>query len=179
MEAVLELSQLEAGSYDTDHQTIHLGPLVRRLADEFELQAKEGDIALDVEIDETPVEAYADETAVRRIVSNLLDNALKFTPEGGRVTVRARIDDAETAIVEVEDTGVGIGEEALSTVFEAFKQESEGLTREYEGAGLGLSIVHELVETLGGQIEVDSEKGVGTCITVHLPKTSGGGTPEA
>ena len=179
MEAVLELSQLEAGSYDTDRQTIHLAPLVRRLADEFELQAKEDEITLDVETGEPPVEAYADETAVRRIVSNLLDNALKFTPDGGQVTLRARTEDAETAVVEVEDTGVGIGEEALSKVFEAFKQESEGLTREYEGAGLGLSIVRELVETLRGQIEVDSEKGVGTCMTVHLPKTSGGGTPGA
>ena len=179
MEAVLELSQLEAGSYDTDRQTIHLAPLVRRLADEFELQAKEDEITLDVETGEPPVEAYADETAVRRIVSNLLDNALKFTPDGGQVTLRARTEDAETAVVEVEDTGVGIGEEALSKVFEAFKQESEGLTREYEGAGLGLSIVRELVETLRGQIEVDSEKGEGTCMTVHLPKTSGGGTPGA
>jgi len=68
---------------------------------------------------------------------------------------------------------VGIDEEALPGVFDAFKQESEGLTREYEGAGLGLSIVHELVETLGGRIEVDTEKGEGTCISVHLPKTSG------
>jgi len=173
MEAVLELSQLEAGSYNADRQVVGLAPLVQRLADEFEIQAKEGEITLTVEIDDEPVAAYADETAVRRIISNLLDNALKFTPKGGRVMLRVRADDAGSAVVEVEDTGVGIAEEALPGVFDAFKQESEGLTREYEGAGLGLSIVHELVETLGGRIEVDTEKGEGTCISVHLPKTSG------
>ena len=177
MEAVLELSQLEAGSYDTDRQIIRLAPLVRRLADEFELQAKEDEITLTVEIDDEPVEAYADETAIRRIVSNLLDNALKFTPPDGQVALRVQTEDAETVALSVEDTGVGIAEDALPVVFEAFKQESEGLTREYEGAGLGLSIVHELVETLGGRIEVDSEKGEGTRMVVYLPRTSGEGSP--
>jgi len=74
--------------------------------------------------------------------------------------------------IEVEDTGVGISEEALPGIFEAFKQESEGFTREYEGAGLGLSIVQGLVETLGGRIEVDTEKGEGTCMSVHLPRST-------
>ena len=69
-------------------------------------------------------------------------------------------EDAET-VVEIEDTGVGIAEEALSDVFEAFRQESVGLTREYEGAGLGLSIMRKLVDTLGGTIDLDSEEGEG------------------
>ena len=170
MEAVLQLSQLEAGSYTLDRETVRLGSLVRRIVDEFELQAEEGDVAIHVETGEGPVEAYADNTAVRRVLSNLLDNAIKFTPDGGHVRVRAYAEEGETIVV-VEDTGVGIAEEALTEVFEAFKQESEGLTREFEGAGLGLSIAKELVDALGGSIEVEAEKGKGTRMTVRLPRT--------
>jgi len=70
----------------------------------------------------------------------------------------------------VQDTGIGISEEALPNIFEAFTQESEGLTREYEGAGLGLSIVQKLVDALGGTIEVETQKGEGTCFIVQLPR---------
>jgi signal transduction histidine kinase len=125
------------------------------------------------------VDIYADETAVRRVIGNLVDNALKFTPSDGRVTVRTRIEGPKTVILEVQDTGIGIAEEALPTVFDAFKQESEGLTREYEGAGLGLSIVQKLVEALGGRIDVDSAKGEGTRVTVRLPRTSGDGSSSS
>jgi signal transduction histidine kinase len=98
----------------------------------------------------------------------LLENALKFTPEGGRITLRVRRD-GDDAILEVEDTGIGISEEALPDIFDAFKQESEGLDREYEGSGLGLSNVRKLTDLLGGSIDVESEKGHGTCFTVRLP----------
>jgi PAS domain S-box-containing protein len=172
MEAVLQLSQLEAGGYTLDRDSLRLDSLVHRIVDEFELQAEENGVSVHVETPDTPVETYADDTAVRRVLSNLLDNALKFTPEGGEVWVRTYADGAET-VVDIEDTGVGIAEEALSDVFTAFKQESEGLTREYEGAGLGLSIVRELVDALGGTITLDSEKGEGTCVTVRLPRTKG------
>jgi PAS domain S-box-containing protein len=172
MEAVLQFAQLEAGSYTLDRETLRLDSLLRRIADEFELQAEESDVAIHVETGGDPVEAYVDDTAVRRVLGNLLDNALKFTPEGGEVWVRTYAEGHET-VVEIEDTGVGIADEALSDVFEAFKQESEGLTREFEGAGLGLAIVRELVNALGGSIAVDTEKGEGTRMAVRLPRTKG------
>ena len=177
LEAVLQLSQLEAGSYSLDRESLRLDAIVKRIANEVALQAKESGVDLDLEPGTAPVDVYADETAVRRVITNLVDNAIKFTPEGGQVTLRAYTGESGTAVLEVEDTGVGISEEALPEVFDAFKQESEGLTREYEGAGLGLSIVRELVETLGGRIDVDTEKGEGTCIIVHLPRTSGETAP--
>ena len=173
LEAVLELSQLEAGSYAIDRVRVDLPFMAHRIADEFEPQSVEQGVALAVEATDADGTVYADETAVRRIISNLLDNAIKFTPEGGQVTVRVRTDEAEWVALEVQDTGVGISDDALPRVFEAFKQESEGLTREYEGAGLGLSIVRELVDALGGRIEVDTEKSEGTCFTVFLPRATG------
>jgi signal transduction histidine kinase len=169
MEAVLQLSQLEAGSYTLDREPLSLASLARRLTDEFELQAQESDVSMQVEVAGESVEAYADETAVRRIISNLLDNAIKFTPDGGTVWIRVYVEET-TSVVAIEDTGVGIAEKAQSDVFRAFKQESEGLTREYEGAGLGLAIAQELVTVLGGTIGVDSEKGEGTRMTVRLPR---------
>lgn len=75
----------------------------------------------------------------------------------------------KSAVFEVEDTGIGIDEDALPQVFEAFRQESEGVAREYEGTGLSLSIVKELTDALGGRIEVESEKGTGTRIAAHFP----------
>jgi PAS domain S-box-containing protein len=170
MEAVLELSQLEAGSYAIDRASVDLRRLVHHVVDEFEPQAQTHGVTVAVQAADAPVEAYADRTAVRRVIVNLLDNAIKFTPEGGRVTVRLRPEGDEWVVLAVEDTGVGIAADALPTVFKAFKQESEGLTREYEGVGLGLAIVHELVQALGGRIDVDSEKGEGTHVVVHLPR---------
>jgi PAS domain S-box-containing protein len=172
LEAVLELSQLEAGSYAIEREPVDVVFLARRIVDEFEPQSEENGVAVEVTGDEDTGPAYADETAVRRIISNLLDNAIKFTPDGGRVTIRIRPDGADWVMLAVEDTGVGIAEEALPRVFEAFKQESEGLTREYEGAGLGLSIVNKLVKALGGEVEVETEKDEGTCFFVRLPRAT-------
>ena len=82
-------------------------------------------------------------------------------------------EEAGNAYVEVEETEVGISEEAQPEIFQAFKQESDGLNRAYEGTGLGLSIVQELTDALGGTVEVESEKGQGSRFTVRLPATEG------
>lgn len=108
-----------------------------------------------------------DEEAVTRIGENLIENAVKFTPEGGHVEIRLH-KTGNVAVLEVEDTGIGIGEDALPDVFTTFRQESEGLDREYEGTGLRLSIVEQFVKVLGGTIEVVSEKGTGSCFRVRL-----------
>ncbi len=109
------------------------------------------------------------EDAVHRICRNLLENAIKFTPKGGRVEVRVRSEDTG-AVLQVEDTGIGMKPENVPELFRAFKQESEGPAREYEGSGLGLSTVKRLTEELGGTVEVDTEKGEGTCFSIRLPQ---------
>ncbi len=170
LDSVLELSRLESGAYTLDDDSAYLDVVVREVAQELNLRAHEKGIQLEVGSPGASVEAGLDETAVRRIVRNLVENAIKFTPEGGKVQVRVEPEDEETVVLAVEDTGVGIAEEAREDIFDAFKQESEGLGREYEGSGLGLSIVDRLTTMLGGTIEVESEKGTGTRFAVRLPR---------
>jgi signal transduction histidine kinase len=168
LESVLDFSELEAGAHDLERSPVDLAAITEDVATRHRSSAEEASLSMEIERPDEPVRAYSNDAALRRIAENLIDNAIKFTPEGGRVSVRVREDD-ETVVLEVEDTGIGIDEDALPQVFEAFRQESEGMAREYEGTGLGLSIVHELVDALGGEIDVDTEKGEGTRFVVRLP----------
>jgi signal transduction histidine kinase len=120
-----------------------------------------------------------DQPKVQQILANLLSNAVKFTPEGGRIDIRATLDeqgpDEPWIHLAVADTGVGIAEEDQQTIFEKFRQGrtfqvgDDAMTREYSGTGLGLSIVRELCRLLGGDIELESQLGQGSTFIVHLP----------
>lgn len=181
LESVLQLSKLEAGASTLEREPVVLQEGMQTTIDLLEPTAEGKAIAVDTAWPEQSVVGLWNQNAVRRIGRNLLENALKFTPKGGRVAVR--IDQTEArAVLEIEDTGIGIAEEHLPDIFQAFRQESEGIRREYEGSGLGLSIVDQLVDELGGTVEVETEKGKGTCFTVYLPLTDeadGGGTSGA
>src|SRR5439155_750060 len=119
--------------------------------------------------------ATADDVAVRgdreqlqQVILILLDNAVRYTAEGGRVHVQARRD-GSNAIVTVHDTGIGIGEEELERVFERFYRADEARNRQSGGAGLGLAIARELVMRHGGRISVESTEGAGSTFTIQLP----------
>jgi two-component system phosphate regulon sensor histidine kinase PhoR len=109
----------------------------------------------------------ADEAGLRTILDNLLDNAIKYTPSGGRVSVRWEAD-GDAGRIEVADTGVGIPEEHLSRIFERFYRVDRARSRELGGTGLGLSIVKHLTHVFGGRIDVESTPGVGSKFTVRL-----------
>ena len=119
--------------------------------------------------DETLV--LADEEAVRQIVDNLIDNAIKYTPEGGSVSVSCS-GDHDAVSIEVADTGIGIPRDDLPRIFERFYRVDKARSRELGGTGLGLSIVKHLVQSIGGQIDVTSRVGSGSKFTVHLPGAS-------
>jgi len=169
LDSVLQLSKLEAGISEIERKEVDLARLTRETVELLRPSAEEKDVALDTKLPGGPVTGMWNEGALNRIAENLIENAIKFTPEDGTVTVRLR-EDQEATVLAIEDTGVGIAESAQAEIFEAFQQESEGLGREFEGSGLGLSIVKRLVEAHEGTIEVESEKGVGSCFSVHLPK---------
>jgi PAS domain S-box-containing protein len=170
LESVLELSRLEAGTFDLNREEVQLAAIASDTMERLRPQAQRKGLSLTIDRPDRPVTGLLNEEALRRILENLLENAIKFTPEGGTVSVHVRTDDADGALVlSVEDTGVGISDEALPEIFEAFKQESEGMDREYEGSGLGLSIVQEITDALGGTLHVETEKGEGSRFIVRLP----------
>lgn len=173
LDSVLELSKLDAGAYLLRRTDVDIPDRVRGTIEMMQPMAETAGVSLSLQADaETPLVGSLDAGAVDRVVTNLISNALKFTPEGGDVRVRVdqdQSDDEPVAVVMVEDNGVGIKSEFLPNLFDAFRQESDGMRRTHEGAGLGLTITRRLTQLLGGTISVESEKGEGTCFTVRFP----------
>jgi signal transduction histidine kinase len=165
---ILELSNIESGRREVVPEAVDLSMVfsacLRRHAD----AARDGDVALVVEIADDATGLYTDWAMLKRIVGHLLSNAVKFTPAGGRVTLWAgrRGDHVE---ITVQDNGVGIAPADLPHVFDAFWQAAPGISRTYEGTGLGLTVVKTLVELLGGRVRLDSEAGRGTTARISLP----------
>jgi signal transduction histidine kinase len=114
----------------------------------------------------------ADRDKLIQVLTNLLSNAAKFTRQGGRVDVRAFVDDG-VAVVEVEDTGMGIPPDQIEAIFERFRQVGDSLTAKPEGAGLGLPISREIVHQHRGSLTVRSVVGEGSCFRVTLPLAAG------
>jgi signal transduction histidine kinase len=142
---------------------------VRDTADRLKPKAQSTGVTVHADLPDAPVRITADRDALRRIQRNLLSNALKYTDEGGHAWVRVRDEDG-MAVLEVEDTGIGMDPEQVDQLFDAFEQASTGTNRLHEGSGLGLALVDRLVDRMNGSIEVETEKGVGTCFTVRFPK---------
>jgi len=165
--SVLDLSQLEAGAMNLTPRAFVLQEVIEDAVHGFSRTAADQEITLDVVVPDDPIEVYQDRAALQRVVTNLVSNAVKFTLTGG-VTARLEVADTHCRIT-VADTGVGISPDFLPQLFDAFVQESKGDGRSFEGTGLGLAITRDLVELMGGEIAVDSEKGVGTTFVVTVP----------
>jgi signal transduction histidine kinase len=168
LNAVLNLSKLEAGEAQLTPETVDLAAQTEEIAQQLRPQAE--DAAVDLHLQATEVvPARADEGGLQVVLRNLISNAIKYTDAGGQVWVRTRRAD-ETSVLEVEDTGIGMNPEQVPTLFEPFRQASEGTSREYEGTGLGLAVTKQVIDQMGGDIEVDTKEGTGTCFTVRLPR---------
>jgi len=165
--SVLDLSQLEAGAMTLTPRVFVLQEVIEDAVHGFSRAAADQEITLDVVVPDAPIDVYQDRAALQRVMTNLVSNAVKFTLEGG-VTVRLAVEGKHCRIT-VADTGVGISPDFLPQLFDAFVQESKGDGRSFEGTGLGLAITQDLVELMGGEIAVDSQKGTGTTFVVTLP----------
>lgn len=168
LDSVLQLSKLEAGGRSLNPRRVDLTDEVRTVVTEQRARSEADNIEVRAETPSEPVLGHCDPTAVQRILTNLVSNGIKFTEPGDEVIVRVSRAD-EQARLQVEDTGVGMSASFQEEMFEAFKQESTGLARQYEGSGLGLSLVKELVDRHDGTLEVESAPGEGTTMTVYLP----------
>jgi len=173
---VLDLSKIEAGKMELDLSCFDLGLLLEHSATLVRERAQRHGLALELMVDDGLAEWVADARKVKQVVVNLLTNAVKFTPNGGRVSVRARHLNGvngragEWAEVSVSDTGVGIAREDQALVFEEFRQASGDVLRKAEGTGLGLALVKRFVELHGGEVALDSEPGRGSTFSFTLPQ---------
>ncbi|MGM0706183.1 MAG: PAS domain S-box protein, partial [Bacteroidota bacterium] len=171
LKSVLDLSKLEAGAMTLSPVPVAVHTEVQNTVDLFQPRADEHEVTLAAHGTDTKCTAVLDKSALDRVLSNIISNAIKFTPAGGSVNVSLHTD-PDSVEIEVADTGVGIDEAFLPDLFEAFTQESTGNTRAFEGSGLGLAITKRLVDMMEGTIEVESTKGEGTTFTVRLPRES-------
>jgi signal transduction histidine kinase len=160
---LLDLSRLDAGLVELDRKTYRLSDLLQSIAAPFFPATLEKGICLDVQAD-NQVDIVCDKTRLQIVLSNLLDNALKFTHPGGTIEVSGK-KHAGQVIIEVRDNGVGIAAEDLPHIFERFYR---GRTTE-KGSGLGLAIVYSNVQTLGGSVKAESQPGQGSRFTITLP----------
>ncbi len=164
---ILDLSRVEAGKTEVNITEFKLDELLTELKELLQPQFEGKEISLKLENMSTRDTIRTDKGKLHQILLNLLGNAIKFTQQG-HVLLRCR-DDGKAVVFEVEDTGIGIPAEQQVQIFEAFKQVDEQANRAFEGTGLGLAICREYVHLLGGDIELRSETGKGSCFSLYLP----------
>ena len=165
---LLDLSKLEAGKMEIQLQEGDLSQFLQYIFSSFESLGQDKNILFQYQQSREHQFAYFDADKIEKITTNLLSNAFKFTPENGRVQIRADYSDT-SLLIEVKDYGIGIDKERLPKIFERFYQIDDSAQRHYEGTGVGLALVKELVEVLGGTISVISELGQGTTFNINLP----------
>lgn len=165
---LLDASKLESGTMRLDLTTIEVRPLVEELRETMLPMAREKDITLDDAIPDDLPPVRADRAKLRRILVNLMSNALKFTRNGGRVEVNAARE-GDMVRVSVTDTGVGIHKEDIERLFDKYEQARSRATRSEKGTGLGLYITRQLVELHGGRIEAESELERGSTFSFTIP----------
>jgi signal transduction histidine kinase/CheY-like chemotaxis protein len=171
---ILDFSKVEAGKIEIINREFKLYDLCRSFSEIFRDQVHKKRIQFSLEVDPTsPEYVIADESRLRQILFNLIGNAIKFT-ENGNVDVKIKPQsNAESSNLylcfTVADTGIGISNEQLPLLFKPFSQLDNSLTRKYKGTGLGLSIVKQLVELMGGDIDIQSKEGEGTSINFTIP----------
>ena len=166
---LLDFSKLDAGKMVIYPENHDARALVRDAVATLESLAEGKGITLEVDEQSAPKTLYCDQVKLTQVLVNLTGNAVKFTEEGGRVTLRVSTRESGHVHVSVQDTGIGIGSDDLSAIFESFRQADGSHTRKHQGTGLGLAISKKIVELHGGTLSVSSEVGVGSTFTIELP----------
>jgi len=165
---LLSLARIESQQDSLELVPVDWQPIIHEGLREREKQIEEKNLKISVDQLDGTLSVLGDSDGLEHIVDNLLDNAVKYTPEGGTICVRLSRDET-FARVEVDDTGIGIPTTDLENIFQRFYRVDKARSRELGGTGLGLAIVKHLVQAMNGEIDVRSEEGKGSCFTVKLP----------
>ncbi|TAE59970.1 MAG: PAS domain S-box protein [Nostocales cyanobacterium] len=169
---ILDLSKIEAGQIELHYAPTNIQQVCKSSVTFIKQQAFQKNIQLEINSQTNLPEILVDERRIRQVLINLLNNAVKFTPEGGTITLDATFQNSSSknfVAIKVIDTGIGIATENIHKLFQPFVQIDSALNRQYNGTGLGLSLVKRIVELHGGEVSVDSTIGVGSCFTILLP----------
>ena len=169
---VLDLAKVEAGKLDFRPEPIELAKILGEVVAITRAGAAAKRIALAVEIDPAVARVVIDPNRLKQTAYNYVSNAVKFTPEGGRVTIRARPEDEGWFRLEVADTGIGIEDADLGSLFVEFQQLEAGTSKRHQGTGLGLALTKRLVEAQGGTVGVASVPGKGSVFHALLPRSA-------
>lgn len=166
---ILELSQVDTGNYNLKIEPVNLKEEIDKVLNEFKSDIEQKNLDLVLSLDEKNQTVLADLPALNRILTNLIENAIKFTHKG-YIKIETYPNYNETILFcSIKDTGIGISENYLNHIFEPFSQEEDGFNRPYEGNGLGLALTKKYLDLINSSITVDSVKGVGSTFTFTLP----------
>ncbi len=168
---ILDLAIVENDNIPFKKDKTDLINLIKKIKEAFEDLAKKKGLEFEFIINESEIYAYVDENLFSRAIINLVDNAIKYTNNGKIVIELGLIteNNIKNIYIKIKDTGIGIDKENIPIIWKAFRQVSEGLNRDYEGMGIGLTITKKVLNLMGGTIELNSEKGVGSEFTIKLP----------
>ena len=167
---VLDFSKVESGHLMLNPEDFNVGHLVILTVEELKALAIKKRINIKVETQLSSPLVYSDQECVRRILTNLVSNAVKFTDEGSVVVSITSVHPEDHIVLSVQDTGIGIPSQSLSVIFEPFRQVDQTVTRQYSGTGLGLAITDSLAKAIGGTVSVESQIGVGSKFWVQFPR---------
>jgi len=166
---ILDLSKVESGKVELYEDDIEVAALLRSALNMVQERAASGGVALETKVPDGLPALYADERKLKQILVNLLSNAVKFTKPGGVVTLRTWCDVHSGYLFQIQDTGIGMAQEDVPKALSPFGQVDSALNRQYQGTGLGLPLSKTLAELHGGILDLQSEPGVGTTVTLRLP----------
>ncbi|MFA5087976.1 MAG: ATP-binding protein [Candidatus Omnitrophota bacterium] len=169
IEDILDLSKIESGRLKIDLRPIPLGPVLKRVVSGLSGPAKAKSITVSVDIPSGIPPILADETRISQVLFNLIDNALKYTNDGGQITISARAGDRSVQ-VDVADTGIGIPEQDWARIFERFYRVDKARSRELGGTGLGLAIVKHIIQAHNGEVFLRSVEGQGSTFSFTVPQ---------
>ena len=171
---LLDLSRFEEGRTRLEPEDVDLGPLVSDSVEPVFVMAEAKGIQMSLSVPPGRTPVRLDPLRIRQVLWNLVHNAVKFTPRGGKIRVEAKADEGGVSF-SIADDGIGIDAKDLPLIFERFRQIDGSPTRAYRGMGIGLALAKAFVELHGGTIHVDSQPGRGTTFRIHLPRIASGG----
>jgi signal transduction histidine kinase len=166
---ILDLSKIEAGKYELSDEPVSISAIVDVCIRQLTALASISNLTMSSDVPSDLPHIYGDERATIQVLSNLISNAIKFTPDGGMFAVRAYLNDSQGISITVKDTGIGMSPDGIIKALKPFEQADGTHSRRHEGTGLGLHLCTNLMKLFGGSLLIESEPGQGTTVTIHFP----------